>query len=824
MDVIEVAIGPINGADMFKVDVLRSRAGEASANVALDVEMLQARRAQLQHAILASAVPSRAVLSETERPLREVGAILFSALLGSGEVAGRYRASAALATDKAQGLRVVLRIDSALLAGLPWEAMYDDAVGAYVCRHEQVVRQVPVASVAAPLMVQPPLRILGVISSPRGLPVLDVEKEKEQLVRALGGLCNEGLVDLQWAPKATWAELQELLLSEEWHVVHFIGHGDFDPDRDEGVLVLVDENGRRDLVEADRIVDLLRQARPMPRLVVLNACSGAVIGTQHLFSGTAAALVRGGVSAVAAMQYEISDPAAAAFARGFYTAIAHGRGVDDATSSGRVAILGTSARTLEWVTPVLYLRGNDSHLFTLPPAGRSSGSIHRTPTGTESTRTNTSETDDSSQHRARPPVGETANHNLPVDAHRRRRTTNRWRHTTNGSEVPTLTHLGDVAMSQPGYMNRLGGETTKPWVRVGVLVACGLLGPTPPTSELSTRFLDFLGRQPVSGLISALTSAAEGVSWALQAGNGRIALEAIMSDGGQEDAPVASALMRLPQSGLRSYGRDQRFAELVVDVEPRTKDDEAVGPANLTVWFERLTWALAIPSALTKFLSKDVGLVSFDDPPAQFGIWLRTQHSITELVDTEALKSLPGQPPPNCFIAYAIANPEGKSATGIALDFLTQLCDHTLHLDGYEPVLRALGPPSREKEEKRTGHSSVEQSSPRAQQKNVSMHDAVSPLVQALIAPILDVKSSSASSWVQSSVRRTGPVSLIVIWSISLLFSGGVLAVGLTQIAQGKDSNGFGGAIAALIFVICWLLGSIFLLNRTIRKYRHRRG
>ena len=121
---------------------------------------------------------------------------------------------------------------------------------------------------------------------------------------------------------------------------------------------------------AHRLVDLLRQARPMPRLVVLNSCSGAAAGAGDLFSGTAAALVRGGVSAVAAMQHEISDPAAVAFARGFYAAIARGRGVDDAVSSGRVAILGTGDRTLEWVTAVLYLRGRETRLFTLPaPVG-----------------------------------------------------------------------------------------------------------------------------------------------------------------------------------------------------------------------------------------------------------------------------------------------------------------------------------------------------------------------------------------------------------------------------------------------------------------------
>ena len=148
-------------------------------------------------------------------------------------------------------------------------------------------------------------------------------------------------------------------------MLHFIGHGDFDPGRDEGVLALTREDGRADLVAAHRLVDLLRQARPMPRLVMLNSCSGAAAAADDLFSGTAAALVRGGVSAVAAMQYEISDPAAVVFARGFYAAIARGRGVDDAVSSGRVAILGLSDRTLEWITPVLYLRGHDTRLFTL---------------------------------------------------------------------------------------------------------------------------------------------------------------------------------------------------------------------------------------------------------------------------------------------------------------------------------------------------------------------------------------------------------------------------------------------------------------------------
>jgi CHAT domain len=363
--VIEVAIGQGGTPGKFSVEVVASPAGEASVAVNIDVDALLARREQLQWAVLASAIPSRRILPETERPVREIGRVLFTTLLGTGEVAGQYRAAAAIAAERGQRLRVVLRIDTPALAALPWEAMFDEATGTYVCRHDQLVRHVRVASVPMPLHVQPPLRILGVASSPRGLPALDIEKEQDHLARALAWPNGRGAIEVHWAPKATWADLHDLLLDGPWHAVHFIGHGDFDTDLDEGYLALVGDNGRAHHVAAHRLVDLLHQASPMPRLVVLNSCAGAAASVSDLFSGIASALVRGGVSAVAAMQYEISDPAAVAFARGFYTAIAHGRGIDDAVSSGRVAILGISDRTLEWITPVLYLRGHSTHLFAI---------------------------------------------------------------------------------------------------------------------------------------------------------------------------------------------------------------------------------------------------------------------------------------------------------------------------------------------------------------------------------------------------------------------------------------------------------------------------
>ncbi len=363
---IEVAIEPAGTTGKFRTEIVRSAAGEASAIVALDLDGLAARCQALQRALPASAAGTGRPAAETARSVREVGEELFAALLGTDPVAGVYRSNVAIAADRGRALQVMLRTTAPPLASLPWETMYDQLTGAYLARRDQLIRNLPVASVPVPLQVRPPLRILGIASSPSGAPPVRIARERGLLHDALAEPLSEGLVEIEWAPAATWNAVHELMLGGEWHVIHFVGHGDFSTSGNEGVLVLTSKNGLPDPVEASRFTDLLHQARPMPRLVVLNSCLGAAGTTEptgSLFAGTASALLRGGVTAVAAMQYEITDRAAIAFARGFYSAIARGRGVDEAASSGRIGILGTSSSTLEWVTPVLYLRGDQTRLF-----------------------------------------------------------------------------------------------------------------------------------------------------------------------------------------------------------------------------------------------------------------------------------------------------------------------------------------------------------------------------------------------------------------------------------------------------------------------------
>ena len=57
---------------------------------------------------------------------------------------------------------------------------------------------------------------------------------------------------------------------------------------------------------------------------------------------------------------------------------------------------------------------------------------------------------------------------------------------------------------------------------------------------------------------------------------------------------------------------------------------------------------------------------------------------------TGTFRPLPGASQSNHFRSYVIADPDGRSADDATRDILTQLCDHTMHLSDFEPVLAAL--------------------------------------------------------------------------------------------------------------------------------------
>jgi hypothetical protein len=365
----ELEIGSGQGRE-YPLVVVRSPAGEARGTMRFpyDELALQNRLKDLQIALLRSGGALRKVLSPEEQAVQDFGRDLFDALL-SGEIRSRYDVSLQEAKRQGKGLRLKLRIQPPQLAALPWEFLYDSRQAEYLCLsgHTPIVRYLELPQPIQPLTVTPPLRILGMVASPRDLKPLDVTREKQRVEQALKDLQAKGMVDLTWLDGQTWRDLQRALRTGTWHVFHFIGHGGFDPARDEGLVALADEQGRSHYFHATELARLLANHLPL-RLVLLNSCEGARGSQQDIFSSTAAILVRRGIPAVLAMQYEITDRAAIEFARAFYEALADGLPVDAAVAEARIAVSLGVTHTVEWGTPVLYMRSPDGVLFQLQEA------------------------------------------------------------------------------------------------------------------------------------------------------------------------------------------------------------------------------------------------------------------------------------------------------------------------------------------------------------------------------------------------------------------------------------------------------------------------
>ena len=292
----------------------------------------------------------------------DLGGPLFEAVFAEDVLLAWQRSQDAVRAQ-GDGLRLRLRLtDAPAIAGLPWELLYDRRGNAYLAQSERtpVVRYLEVPQPPRPLVVEGALRILTVISSPTDLPELDVEAEWRRVQDALAGPIGAGRVTLDRLPTPTIAALSEWLRQNDVHILHFIGHGEYDDRIGDGVLCFTDRYGRSSRISATVLGPYLRDHDPL-RLVVLNACHTARVDATDPFSGMAQGLVQQDCTAVVAMQFPISDGAARTFTGDFYAAIADGLPVDQATTSARKALLADYPN--EWATPVLFLRAPDGRVF-----------------------------------------------------------------------------------------------------------------------------------------------------------------------------------------------------------------------------------------------------------------------------------------------------------------------------------------------------------------------------------------------------------------------------------------------------------------------------
>jgi hypothetical protein len=267
--------------------------------------------------------------------------------------------------------------------------------------------------------------------------------------------------------------------------------------------------------------------------------------------------------------------------------------------------------------------------------------------------------------------------------------TGRW---TSTSQLVSgdLLQLQSNSMSHPAYMRRSPQDPSPASLRTGIVIACGQLPrDAPPTSSVRASFLAFLARPEIMDLVTELTDAT-GMAWRPWDERPRFNFGAVLSGDDENEAPAAWARLLLPESWASHFGRDPRYADLVLHIEAGAGPAGGISPAGLTEWHRRFMRAARLPAALAGYLTSDLGLATSSGPAAEVAVWLKARGpSLTELVDVNGFTVVPGVQA-NSFLGLASADPEGRDVNGLARTWTADMCD-SMHLDGHETVLRSLG-------------------------------------------------------------------------------------------------------------------------------------
>jgi hypothetical protein len=289
--------------------------------------------------------------------------------------------------DLAEGDRIRLELSFpakppySRLAAIPWEYLYQPARGGrngrFLATDARIVlsRYIPLEAGEGGFAVTEELRMLIAISQPddrRLGPVM-----YDDVLAAIEQWAQESGVAVSVLRNPTAAQLQEAIAppgGQGPHLVHFMGHGEFDPDYGEARLALVAGDGGTDWVPDQRLADIFSRAGVAPRAVVLHSCEGGRADFSVSFAGLAPQLARTGVQCVVAMQYAVTNETAIAFSTSLYRHLTADEDIDVAVQESRWEISGLNASRDPRLLgiPVLYTQSRGG-LFTSGPRERGDG-------------------------------------------------------------------------------------------------------------------------------------------------------------------------------------------------------------------------------------------------------------------------------------------------------------------------------------------------------------------------------------------------------------------------------------------------------------------
>ena len=251
------------------------------------------------------------------------------------------------------------------LAALPWEYLHTPETtgraGGFLAAKASVVlsRYVPRSIEASELKAKESLHLLPVIANPDPYGLGEVDYEPAlAAIQAVDP--QSGITVLPALVDASPVDLQREIVHSTPDIVHFIGHGQFDPGPPaRGSLALNDPAGGTKWVTESQLVTRLCPPSHVPRIVVLHTCEGGRPDFEDRFAGLGPALIRAGVQYVAGMQYAVPNEVAIAFTENLYALLAERAPLDQAVHECRFALADISDDPRLLGFPVLYQCGTD---------------------------------------------------------------------------------------------------------------------------------------------------------------------------------------------------------------------------------------------------------------------------------------------------------------------------------------------------------------------------------------------------------------------------------------------------------------------------------
>ena len=298
-----------------------------------------------------------------EAVLLEFGALLFETLL-PGDVKRLFDVARSREQEK---LLIIFTSTIPWVFDMPWEFARDPTRGTFLATEDALfVRNI---FTTTPVDRLPPkqgaLRLLIATSEPAGLGLLSARQEAADIRNGLGHLVARGLFEIEVRENVTAEDLHHEAATGNYDILHFIGHGFWDGKSGKSGLVLEDRKGDPFFL-GDRSLREILSGRKI-RVVFLNACdTGRSVRSgsrQSTIAGTAQDLFGRGVPNVVANQLKVGDKAAATFAKAFYTYLARGKTIAQATREARIACsYRPGMQSIDWAVPVVYARDAEDAL------------------------------------------------------------------------------------------------------------------------------------------------------------------------------------------------------------------------------------------------------------------------------------------------------------------------------------------------------------------------------------------------------------------------------------------------------------------------------